>query len=236
MKIYREQPLGLVRSIIRANGVDEAVRIADDTDHGSAAAVFGREITSARAVARRSQRGICHINDATVADDAQVPLGGMKAGGYGRFGGKAVINEFTDFRWIAIEGPQHYPFRRRIGFPASAASPPPLNGQRLKSGSRSRFLALCLSASLPIDRRPRALVQQGNRLVRERNIAVGSGPQASQARCSATCAIWGVVIGSIPARRSRQNSLEDAMTWKTPKIVEVPVGMEINMYACAARK
>jgi coenzyme PQQ precursor peptide PqqA len=31
-------------------------------------------------------------------------------------------------------------------------------------------------------------------------------------------------------------SWEDAMTWKTPKIVEVPVGMEINMYACAARK
>jgi len=26
------------------------------------------------------------------------------------------------------------------------------------------------------------------------------------------------------------------MAWKTPKIVEVPVGMEINMYACAARK
>jgi len=32
------------------------------------------------------------------------------------------------------------------------------------------------------------------------------------------------------------NSWEDGMTWKTPKIVEVPVGMEINMYACAARK
>jgi coenzyme PQQ precursor peptide PqqA len=29
---------------------------------------------------------------------------------------------------------------------------------------------------------------------------------------------------------------ETRMTWKTPKIVEVPVGMEINMYACAARK
>jgi coenzyme PQQ precursor peptide PqqA len=28
----------------------------------------------------------------------------------------------------------------------------------------------------------------------------------------------------------------DTMAWKTPKIVEVPVGMEINMYACAARK
>jgi coenzyme PQQ precursor peptide PqqA len=29
---------------------------------------------------------------------------------------------------------------------------------------------------------------------------------------------------------------ECQMAWKTPKIVEVPVGMEINMYACAARK
>ena len=29
---------------------------------------------------------------------------------------------------------------------------------------------------------------------------------------------------------------ENQMAWKTPKIVEVPVGMEINMYACAARK
>lgn len=32
------------------------------------------------------------------------------------------------------------------------------------------------------------------------------------------------------------NDLGDPMSWKTPKIVEVPVGMEINMYACAARK
>jgi coenzyme PQQ precursor peptide PqqA len=32
------------------------------------------------------------------------------------------------------------------------------------------------------------------------------------------------------------NPEENKMAWKTPKIVEVPVGMEINMYACAARK
>jgi len=31
------------------------------------------------------------------------------------------------------------------------------------------------------------------------------------------------------------NCMEDQMTWKTPKIVELPVGMEINMYACAVR-
>jgi coenzyme PQQ precursor peptide PqqA len=35
---------------------------------------------------------------------------------------------------------------------------------------------------------------------------------------------------------NRPTSWENEMTWKTPKIGEVPVGMEINMYACAARK
>jgi len=51
-----------------------------------------------------------------------------------------------------------------------------------------------------------------------------------------TCAISDVVLGSISAWSSRRISWEDGMTWKTPKIVELPVGMEINMYACAARK
>jgi coenzyme PQQ precursor peptide PqqA len=45
-----------------------------------------------------------------------------------------------------------------------------------------------------------------------------------------------MVLGSTSAWSSRQTSWEDGMAWKTPRIVEVPVGMEINMYACAARK
>jgi coenzyme PQQ precursor peptide PqqA len=44
------------------------------------------------------------------------------------------------------------------------------------------------------------------------------------------------VLGSAPVRLSHQIAWETRMSWKTPKIVEVPVGMEINMYACAARK
>ena len=51
------------------------------------------------------------------------------------------------------------------------------------------------------------------------------------------CAAFDVNLLSIPARTSCQHCLgETLMSWKTPKIVEVPVGMEINMYACAARK
>jgi coenzyme PQQ precursor peptide PqqA len=41
-----------------------------------------------------------------------------------------------------------------------------------------------------------------------------------------------VVLGSPRHNKMRR----PPMAWKTPKIVEVPVGMEINMYACAARK
>jgi vanillin dehydrogenase len=110
MKIYSEESFGPVKSIIRVDGADEAIRIANDTEYGLSAAVFGQDIKRAMAVARKIETGICHINGPTVADEAQMPFGGSKASGYGRFGGKAVINEFTELRWITIEGPQHYPF------------------------------------------------------------------------------------------------------------------------------
>jgi vanillin dehydrogenase len=86
------------------------VRIANDTEYGLSAAVFGRDIAGAMDVARRIESGICHINGPTLHDEAQMPFGGVKASGYGRFGGKAGVAEFTELRWITIEtGPQHYP-------------------------------------------------------------------------------------------------------------------------------
>jgi acyl-CoA reductase-like NAD-dependent aldehyde dehydrogenase len=110
MRIYGEESFGPVKPVVRVNGVDEAVRVANDTEYGLSAAVFGRDIQRALDVAKRIESGICHINGPTVHDEAQMPFGGVKSSGYGRFGGKAVINEFTDLRWITIEGPQHYPF------------------------------------------------------------------------------------------------------------------------------
>ena len=87
------------------------MRIANDTEYGLSAAVFGRDIGRALEVAKRIESGMCHINGPTVSDEAQMPFGGVKASGYGRFGGKAAIDEFTDLRWITIEDPgQHYPF------------------------------------------------------------------------------------------------------------------------------
>jgi len=111
MKIYSEESFGPVKSVIRVKDVDEAVRVANDTEYGLSAAVFGSDVMRAMKVAKRIRSGICHINGPTVGDEAQMPFGGVGASGYGRFGGKAAIAEFTDLRWITIEDPQqHYPF------------------------------------------------------------------------------------------------------------------------------
>ena len=110
MRIYSEESFGPAKSIIRVDGVEEAIHVANDTEYGLSAAVFGRDIMRALAVAKRIETGICHINGPTVADEPQMPFGGVKGSGYGRFGGKAAIAEFTDLRWITIETEQHYPF------------------------------------------------------------------------------------------------------------------------------
>ena len=110
MRIYTEESFGPAKSIIRVNGDDEAVRVANDTEYGLSSAVFSTNINRALAVANRIESGICHINGPTVHDEAQMPFGGVKGSGYGRFGGKAAIAEFTDLRWITIESEQHYPF------------------------------------------------------------------------------------------------------------------------------
>ena len=111
MRIYTEESFGPVKPIIRVKGEDEAVRVANDTEYGLSSAVFSKDIQRAMAVAGRVDSGICHINGPTVSDEAQMPFGGTKASGHGRFGGKAAMAQFTELRWITIEDPnQHYPF------------------------------------------------------------------------------------------------------------------------------
>ncbi|OWV81859.1 salicylaldehyde dehydrogenase [Rhizobium sp. R634] len=111
MRVYAEESFGPVKPIIRVSGEEEAIRIANDTEYGLSSAVFSRDVQRAMAVAARIESGICHINGPTLHDEAQMPFGGVKGSGYGRFGGKAAIAEFTDLRWITVEdSAQHYPF------------------------------------------------------------------------------------------------------------------------------
>ena len=111
MALFREESFGPQVSITRVDSVDEAVRLANDTEYGLSAAVFTRDLAKGLDVARRIESGICHINGPTVHDEAQMPFGGTKSSGYGRFGGKAGIDAFTELRWITMQTtPRHYPF------------------------------------------------------------------------------------------------------------------------------
>ncbi len=111
MEIYDEETFGPVTTVVRVSGVDEAIRVANDTDYGLSAAVFGRDATRALDVARRIDAGCVHVNGATVQNEPQAPYGGMKNSGYGRFDGSAVIEEFTEIKWITVEpSDQPYPF------------------------------------------------------------------------------------------------------------------------------
>jgi benzaldehyde dehydrogenase (NAD) len=111
MRIYHEETFGPVKCIVRVKDTQEAIACANDNEYGLSAAVFGRDIARAFNVARKIDSGICHVNGPTVHDEAQMPFGGVKGSGIGRFGGKAGIAEFTDLRWITLQTtPRHYPF------------------------------------------------------------------------------------------------------------------------------
>jgi vanillin dehydrogenase len=110
MHIYGEESFGPVVSIVIAKDADDATRIANDTPYGLSSGIFSRDINKALRIAEKLETGICHINGATVHDEPQMPFGGVKDSGYGKFGSRAGLDEFTELRWITIRrSPTHYP-------------------------------------------------------------------------------------------------------------------------------
>jgi salicylaldehyde dehydrogenase len=111
MQIYDEETFGPITTVVRVRGLEEAIATANDTAYGLSAGVFGRDVTRALSVAMQIDTGACHVNGSTVQNEAQAPYGGTKDSGYGRFDGRAVIDEFTELKWITVEpSVQQYPF------------------------------------------------------------------------------------------------------------------------------
>jgi len=111
MRIYSEESFGPIVCVIRVKDDAEAIKSANDSEYGLTSSVFSENIRRALKIAKRIDAGMCHINGPTVHDEAQMPFGGTKSSGYGRFGGKAGIAEFTELRWITIDTEEvHYPF------------------------------------------------------------------------------------------------------------------------------
>jgi salicylaldehyde dehydrogenase len=110
MQIFDDEAFGPITTVVRAANFDDAIRLANETEYGLSAGVFGRDTHRALKAAMRIDCGSVHVNGATVQNEAQAPYGGMKNSGYGRFDGRAVIDEFTELKWITIEPlTQQYP-------------------------------------------------------------------------------------------------------------------------------
>ena len=103
MRLFREQTFGPVAPIVEVKDREEALAVANNSDYGLSAGILTSDFTRALDMALRLDTGMVHIGDQTVNDEPQAPFGGVKGSGYGRFGGQAALDEFTELRWINVQ-------------------------------------------------------------------------------------------------------------------------------------
>ena len=103
MRIFTDQTFGPVAPIIVVEDAEEALRVANNSKYGLSSGIITNDLNKALEMASRLDTGMVHINDQTVNDEPQAPFGGVKGSGWGRMGGKAALEEFTELRWISIQ-------------------------------------------------------------------------------------------------------------------------------------
>jgi acyl-CoA reductase-like NAD-dependent aldehyde dehydrogenase len=107
----RVETFGPVVGIEVVDSAEEAVSRANATSYGLSSGLITQDVDRALALAQHIDAGMVHINDQPVSDAPQMPFGGVKDSGFGRFGGSAVVDEFTEMRWITVQSGSHpYPF------------------------------------------------------------------------------------------------------------------------------
>lgn len=104
MTIAAEEIFGPVLSIITFDTMEEAIKIANDTPYGLAAAVWTQDISKAHMVAKRLRAGTVHVNSYD-EDDITVPFGGYKQSGNGRDKSLHALEKYTELKttWIRLE-------------------------------------------------------------------------------------------------------------------------------------
>lgn len=103
MRLFSEQTFGPVAPIMVVKDREEALAVANNSEYGLSAGILTNDFTRALDMALRLETGMVHIGDQTVNDEPQAPFGGVKGSGYGRFGGQAALDEFTELRWINVQ-------------------------------------------------------------------------------------------------------------------------------------
>jgi len=109
--LAQHETFGPVVTVTVVEDAEEALAVADATPYGLSAGILTRDLDKGFALAERLRSGIVHVNDQPVHDEPQMPFGGVKDSGWGRFGGSAAIDEFTELRWVTLQsGTRPFPF------------------------------------------------------------------------------------------------------------------------------
>lgn len=103
MKIAQSEIFGPVAVIIPVESQEEAICIANDSEHGLSGTVFSGSLERGIRVAEQIHTGMIHINDQTINDEPHIAFGGEKGSGLGRFNGKWSLEEFTTVKWISVQ-------------------------------------------------------------------------------------------------------------------------------------
>jgi aldehyde dehydrogenase (NAD+) len=102
---------GPVAPVIPFSSDEEATEIANDTEYGLAASIISEDLGRAKRLADDIEAGMVHINDQPVNDDPHIPFGGVKQSGVGRYNTDAIMDEFTELKWVSVQRePREFPF------------------------------------------------------------------------------------------------------------------------------
>jgi len=104
MRVWTEELFGPVMLLIPFNSTDEAVAIANDTPFGLGCSILSQDLRQAEGVGAQIESGMCNINDYGLYYMMQdLPFGGCKDSGFGRFNGPEGLHEFCRMKSVAGE-------------------------------------------------------------------------------------------------------------------------------------
>jgi len=104
MRISCDELFGPAVAVTRAPTIDEAIRLANDTNYGLSAGIFTQDIDWALRFAREVESGNIHINWGPGWRADLMPYGGLKESGMGKEGPKYAIAEMTESKTVVIHG------------------------------------------------------------------------------------------------------------------------------------
>mgnify|MGYP001822065391 FL=1 len=103
MDIWRDETFGPVAIVVPFRTDAEAIAMNNDTEYGLSSGIITRDEYRAMEIAHQLDTGMCHVNCATINDEAHAPFGGTKASGMGRYGGRWSLESFSETRWITLD-------------------------------------------------------------------------------------------------------------------------------------